>query len=63
MNTSDMTRFEKCRHCMPDLSNERVTFMCMKRNEETNEEICQKCNEFKSRYIEYPIKSSRVPHP
>ena len=60
MNTSDMTRFEKCRHCMPDLSNERVTFMCTKRNEEINEEICQKCNEFKSRYIEYPIEVNFV---
>ena len=42
MNTNDMTRFEKCRHCMPDLSNKRVTFMCTKRNEEANEEIGQK---------------------
>ena len=25
MNTSDMTRIEKCRHCMPDLRNKRVT--------------------------------------
>lgn len=52
---NNMTRPEKCRHCVPDIKSGKITFMCGKSEDTVNEEICNKCENFKSRYIEYPI--------
>ena len=60
-----MTKKEKCRHCFPDLTRGKgglkAVYKCMKTEEIIEKDsICENCESFSSRYIEYPIKVSAI---
>lgn len=51
-------RQRKCRYCFPGaFSTENVQMVCAKDNAEVNVtcDDCEKCSNFKSKYIEYPV--------
>lgn len=65
MEKEELKRYEKCVHYVPDFNSGAVVHRCApnaktlgeawEQAQEINLEDCEKCEKFKSRYIEYPL--------
>lgn len=61
MSDTPKTKKEKCRHCYPDIKDKKIIWRCYRDGQKeiyteiTDDTICEKCKDFNSRYIEYPI--------
>ena len=73
-DNKEKNKREKCKFCHPSIDSEAlkngnkncVMFKCFKHRKEdgscyiVNNEICEKCEDFKSKYIEYPLTISDI---
>ena len=60
----EMTKFERCRFGFPDIVSEngktKIKNKCLKTNTDVCDADCNKCADFNSRYIEFPIEVSKI---
>lgn len=57
----DNSKQARCKFCHPDFRKDGITFNCIAdgwdddKIKAVSEKVCEKCDRFKSRYIEYPL--------
>ena len=57
----EKTKIEKCRNVFPDIGKDfQIKYFCKKRDCAVCEKDCDSCDEYKSRYIEYPITVNSI---
>lgn len=57
----ETSRMYKCRHAFPDLKYDCNVYMhCNSKNCQITKNDCENCEQFKSRFIEYPITVSKI---
>ena len=67
-NVSDTpkTKKERCRHCHPLIEDRKVIWRCYRDRQEDiftkieDDNICENCPDFNSKYIEYPITVNNI---
>lgn len=55
---TELSKKERCANCAPDLA--RGALVCKTDNSVPSDRKCEACNNYKSRYIEYPITVSSI---
>lgn len=66
MSDTPKTKKERCRHCHPLIEKREIIWRCYRDRQEgiftkiEDDTICEKCADFKSKYIEYPITVNSI---